>query len=185
MTVPLLKSVDGRRVSLRLVTPDDAAYIQGLRLDPRYNSHLSKITGTVNDQRVWIDDYKLRESLGKELYYIIARRLDSVPCGLVRLYNIVSDRFTWGSWILDENKPSKAALESAVLSFGVAFEHLALAIGHIDVRKQNSHAIGFYRRFGMRETHQDEFNIYFEYSKEAYEQLWPSYEAVLSRWDMQ
>lgn len=181
MTAPNMTRIDGIRLSLRVVMPDDADYIRGLRVDPRYNAHLSEVTGTVNDQRSWIENYKLREDLGQEYYYVIERRNDRVPCGLVRLYNITKDHFVWGSWILDENKPSKAALESAVLSFGLAFDNLALAIGHIDVRKQNSHAISFYRRFGMQETHQDEINIYFKYSKEQYKRQRPAYEAILNQ----
>ncbi|RBI86851.1 N-acetyltransferase, partial [Rhodosalinus halophilus] len=27
--------------------PEDAAYLHGLRTDPRYNAHLSPVTGTV------------------------------------------------------------------------------------------------------------------------------------------
>ena len=163
----ILSRIDGVRLSLRLVMPDDAAYIHGLRMDPSYNSHLSAVTGTVQDQRGWIGTYKTREAAGTEFYFVI-ERTDGVRCGVVRLYDIKSDGFTWGSWILDENKPSKAALERAVLSFGVAFESLGMAVGHIDVRKQNARAIGFYRRFGMQETHEDAQNIYFEYTSEQF-----------------
>ena len=105
--------------------PEDAAFIHGLRTDPAYNTHLSPVTGTVADQRAWITAYKTREAAGAELYYIIERR-DRVPCGAVRLYDITTDSFTWGSWILNADKPPKAALESALLSFSVGFVSLRL-----------------------------------------------------------
>lgn len=159
--------VDGVQLSLRLVIPEDATYIHGLRMDPAYNRHLSVVTGTVEGQRGWIETYKTREAAGAEYYFVI-ERTDGVRCGVVRLYDIKSDGFTWGSWILDENKPPKAALESAVLSFGVAFEILGAAVGYIDVRKHNTRAIAFYRRFGMQETHEDAHNIYFKYTKKQF-----------------
>ena len=163
----ILSRVDGVQLSLRLVMPDDATYIHSLRMDPAYNSHLSAVTGTVEGQRGWIEAYKTREAAGAE-YYFVMERTDGVRCGVVRLYDIKSDGFTWGSWIIDENKPSKAALEGAVLSFGVAFESLGMAVGHIYVRKHNARAIAFYRRFGMQETHEDAHNIYFEYTSEQF-----------------
>ena len=49
-------------------------------------------------------------------------RKDGTRCGLVRLYDFDVESFTWGSWILDESKPRKAALESAVLSLAIGFE---------------------------------------------------------------
>lgn len=162
-----LRRVIGQRLALRLVTLEDAAYIHGLRINPDYNSHLSKVVGTVADQQAWISAYKEREAALSELYYVITR-LDGTPCGVVRLYDIGQDSFTWGSWILDHNKPAKAALESAMLSFGVGFEKLGLTRVIFDARLHNTHAIAFYRRFGATEAKRDDVNIYFEYSRDRY-----------------
>jgi len=159
---PELSRIDGVRLSLRLVEPDDAAYIQGLRTNPAYNQHLSAVTGTAEDQRAWIEAYKDREAAGTEYYFVIERKAGE-RCGVVRLYDITEDRFTWGSWILDHNKPRKAALESAVLSFGVGFDVLGLDVANVDVRVKNTHAEAFYRRLAMTETHRTERDIYFEY----------------------
>jgi RimJ/RimL family protein N-acetyltransferase len=147
-----LTRIQGPNLVLRLVVPEDASYIHGLRVDTAYNTHLSEVRGAISEQRTWIEDYKKREAAEKELYYIITR-YDGRPCGTVRLYDIKEESFTWGSWILDHNKVTKAALESAVLSFGVGFERLATKLAHIDVCRDNTRAINFYRRFGMIETH--------------------------------
>lgn len=163
-----VNNVKGPNLRLRLIEPRDAIYVYSLRTNPLYNSHLSKVTGTVNDQRRWIESYKAREIKGKEFYYVIERK-DGTRCGLVRLYNIEAESFTWGSWILDENKPCKAALESAVLSFGVGFDTLQLASAKIDVRVHNTHAIAFYRRLGMTETHRTAHDIYFSYPRARFE----------------
>jgi RimJ/RimL family protein N-acetyltransferase len=157
---PTLPRIDGVRLSLRLVMPDDAAYIHGLRTDPAYNSHLSAVTGTIKDQRAWIEAYKAREAAGDEVYYLITRK-DGVPCGTVRLYDITADRFTWGSWILDQNKPPKAALESAVRVYEIGFHRLGCATSAFDVRRDNARTLAFHRRFGARQIGEDAENIYF------------------------
>lgn len=163
-----LRRVEGVQLALRVVERDDAEYIHGLRTDPAYNTHLSEVTGTAVDQRNWIARYKSREADGHEYYYVIERLCDGQRCGLVRLYDITDDRFTWGSWILDENKPPKAALESAVLSFGTGFDQLGKELAFIDVRRGNTRAISFYRGFGMTETGADELDLYFTYSADQF-----------------
>lgn len=165
-----MKRIEGVRLALRLVAPEDADFIHGLRLDPRYNTHLSAVTGTVADQRGWIESYKAREAAGTEYYYIIERLDNGRACGVVRLYEIEGDQFTWGSWILNEDKPPKAALESAVLSFGAAFDRLDLRIAAVDVRKGNHRALNFYERFNMARESEDPQNIYFSYSAEQFRQ---------------
>jgi len=158
----------GRQVALRLVRPGDAAFVHGLRCDPAYNTHLSAVTGTVDDQRAWILRYLEREAAGQEIYCVI-ERIDGLPCGLVRLYDIADDQFTWGSWILNADKPQKAALESAVLSFGLGFRQLNLPVAYVDVRIHNAKARAFYSRLGMQELRRDEQDIYFVYHRAMFE----------------
>lgn len=162
-----LERIVGKRLCLRLVMPEDAQYIYRLRTDPAHNAYLSRVDGAVAEQRVWIERYKLREAAGEELYYIIEKS-DGTRCGVVRLYEITSESFTWGSWILDRNKPDKAALESAVLSFAVGFDCLDLSKAFLHVRVENAHAISFYRRFRMIEIGSDSENIYFEYPRDQF-----------------
>ncbi|MDB2574473.1 GNAT family N-acetyltransferase [Planktomarina temperata] len=123
MYLHTIARVEGPNLVLRLIVPDDAAYVYGIRTNPSYNSHLSQVSGTIMDQREWIINYKAKEAKGEEFYYVIERK-DGKRCGLVRIYDIEAESFTWGSWILDENKTRKAALESAVLSFGIGFDAL-------------------------------------------------------------
>jgi RimJ/RimL family protein N-acetyltransferase len=172
-----INHLEGSSLVLRLIRPDDAEYVYALRSDPRYNTHLSVVTGTTEDQRSWIKAYKARESEGTEYYYIIKRLSNGLPCGLVRLYDIEGDQFTWGSWVLDENKPSKAALESAVLIYTIAFKILGLKNAVFDVRGDNVRTIAFHKRFGATQTHSDEQNSYFNYSRDRFE---ADYEAHMS-----
>lgn len=171
--------VAGVRLSLRLIQPEDASYLFGLRTDPNYSRHLSPVSGTSDDQRLWIERYKVREAAGEEYYFIIERRDTGERCGVVRIYDIKDDHFTWGSWILDHRKPPKAALESAVLSFGVGFDMLGKSRALIDVRRGNERAIAIYERLGMRRTGEDQINLYFEYSAEDYARERPRHMTII------
>jgi RimJ/RimL family protein N-acetyltransferase len=173
-----LARVDGPNLTLRLIRPEDADYVHGLRADPSYNRHLSEVRGTAEDQRRWIEAYKGREADLRELYYVIERK-DGANCGLVRLYDIDADSFTWGSWILDHNKTRKAALESAVLSFGVGFEGLGLSQAFVDVRIENLQALAIYQRLGMIEQRRDDRDIYFTYQRDRFEADRGAYYAIL------
>jgi len=168
MDLSLIARVEGPNLTLRLIEPEDADYVQNLRTDPTYNRHLSEVRGTVEDQRRWIEGYKARETEGREFYYVIERK-DGTRCGLVRLYDIGAESFTWGSWILDANKSRKAALESALLSFGVGFDRLNLSEGFVDVRIDNAKALAFYFRLGMKELRRDQQDVYFVYSRDIFE----------------
>lgn len=168
MDISSIARITGPNLMLRLITPADAAYVHDLRTDPAYNSHLSIVTGSVADQRQWIETYKSREASGQELYYVIERH-DSIRCGLVRLYDITPDSFTWGSWILDANKPHKAALESAVLIYDIGFTGLKCDRAVFDVRAENAHTLAFHRRFGAIEANQTSQDIFFVYPRERFE----------------
>jgi RimJ/RimL family protein N-acetyltransferase len=160
--------VSGLRLDLRLIEPDDAAYVYALRSNPTYNAHLSPVFGTADDQRRWIKNYKAREAEGHEAYFVIERRSDGRPCGLVRLYDIESDCFTWGSWILDAGKPPKAALESALLVYDLGFRELGAEKAVFDVRRENERTIAFHRRYGAVETNTTPNDIYFTYTRAQY-----------------
>jgi RimJ/RimL family protein N-acetyltransferase len=146
-----------------LITPEDAPYVHALRIDPLYNQHLSSVTGTTEDQFKWIERYKTQEARCQQLYYVIERH-DGIRCGLVRLYDICAEHFTWGSWILDTNKPKLAALESAFLIYSVGFEELGCNYSVFDVRNTNERTLAFHRRFGASEIGKDDLNLYFKYT---------------------
>lgn len=171
-------TVEGHRLDLRVVTVDDAEYVHKLRVDPAYNAHLSAVTGTVADQALWIERYKEREAAGEEFYYIIVLK-DGTPCGTVRLYDITPESFTWGSWVLDHNKPAKAALESAVLVYRLGYDVLGLPKAVFEVDAANTHTQAFHRRFGAHQTGQDESNLYFDLTNAQFEEARRGFEAII------
>jgi len=175
-----VSQIDGVQLSLRLVQPEDAPYTHALRTDPTYNGHLSTVTGTVEDQRSWIEAYKTREAAGSEYYFVIERK-DEVRCGVVRLYDITGDQFTWGSWILDQNKPRKAALESAMLVYRYGFEVLGLSRSVFEVRRENENTLAFHRRLKATQTHEDDRNVYFVYSRTQFAATKDEYLSILKQ----
>lgn len=174
-----LARVEGPNLVLRLIELADAEYVHRLRTNPEYNTHLSTVTGSVKDQRLWIEGYKEREAAGQEYYYVIERK-DGTRCGLVRLYDIDAEKFTWGSWILDENKPPKAALESSILIYDVGFYKLNCSQAVFDVRVDNEKTLSFHKRFGAVETGSDKANVFFEYCREFFASERSKYVSFLS-----
>ena len=155
-----------KTIFFRLAEPQDAQFIHSLRLDEKFNKHLSTVSNDVNKQFNWLLDYKKREKLGQEYYYIICRNSDSLPIGTVRIYDFIDNEksFCWGSWILNENKTRYAALESAILIYDFAFLELGYTRCHMDIRKENLRVIDFHKKFGVKiigETEADLLGHYF------------------------
>jgi RimJ/RimL family protein N-acetyltransferase len=157
----MVSELIGRSVKIRLVEIEDAEFITSLRINPKYNAHLSSVDSSVEKQQEWIKCYKLDELDGKQYYFII-ETLSGLKCGTVRLYDFVDDSFCWGSWILNEDKTRFSALESAFLVYKFAFETLGFKKSHFDVRKENIKVIGFHEKMGAIKRSEDEQNIYYD-----------------------
>lgn len=163
-------------IQLRLVEVDDASFILRLRRDPILNQHLSPVDDDLQAQIAWIEEYKTREALGHEFYFVIEAITDPPrPVGTVRLYDFREQSFCWGSWIVDATAPRFAAIESAIAVYDLAFDRLGFCSSHFDVRKENVSVVRFHQRFGATETDEDESNVYFSYQREVYRQIRPKY----------
>lgn len=158
----------GRSVNIRPILMSDAEYVFSLRTNPSLNKHLSTAPASVSAQEKWIEAYKHREKLGQE-YYFIVERVDGIRCGVVRVYDVAEDQFTWGSWILDENKPPKAALDCAILVYRFGFRSLGLSRAVFDVRVDNQRTLAFHDRFGAVRTGSDAHNVYYKLERGSYE----------------
>lgn len=163
-----MKKLESKTLKLRFVEESDANFILSLRLDERYNTFLSAVPPDLEAQKQWIKTYKHDEQAGNQFYFII-ERIDGIPCGTVRLYDLREDSFCWGSWILNQSKTRYAALESAFLVYEFGFEHLGFTKSHFDVMKGNKGVIKFHQRMGAEQVGEDEQNLYFEISKNAVE----------------
>lgn len=159
-----------KTVKIRLVEERDAEFILSCRLDDNLSAFLSKIDPDPAAQRLWIRNYKISEQNGEQYYFII-ERLDGTPCGTVRIYDILSDSFCWGSWILNKDKTRYAALESALLVYKFGFDILGYQKSHFDVMKGNTKVISFHKKMGAVVVSEDDDNYYFEISKTKVTQM--------------
>jgi len=159
-------NLQSRTIRLRLIEPSDAEFVLSLRLDKRYNQFLSTVAADIQAQQKWIEKYKSDEANGIQFYFII-ERIDGMPCGTIRVYDLKADSFCWGSWILNESKTRFAALESAFLIYEFGFGSLGFSKSHFDVMKGNERVIRFHQKMGAKLTGEDSDNYYFEITQES------------------
>ncbi|WP_241653203.1 GNAT family N-acetyltransferase [Pseudomonas alkylphenolica] len=157
-----------KTIGIRLITEDDAAFVVGLRTDEKYNKYLSSVGDDIEAQRRWIRTYKEDEKAGKQFYFII-EKLDGTPCGTVRIYDLREDSFSWGSWILNEDKTKYSAIESAFLVYEFGFKHLNFKKSHFEVMKGNDKVVSFHEKMGAIEVGEDPTYKYFEILQESVE----------------
>lgn len=170
----------GRMIMLRLAEPSDAEFILSLRNDSQKGRYLSPTPTDVEAQRRWLVDYKERERLGSEYYFIMETISGSKPCGVARIYDIDGGVFTWGSWITAHDAPRKTAFESVCLVYRFAFEQLGLSLGNMDVKLENLRVLAFNDRFGSVRTRVENGMQYFTYSREKWLSDRPKYAKFLT-----
>jgi len=169
--------VRGKSISFRYATPDDAAFVFGLRTDSSRNKFVSTVTGEVEDQRRWLESYKLREQRDEEHYFIVEQNGEQV--GTVRIYDLRPTSFCWGSWMMKPGVSGTTALESAILLYEFAFFELGFSHSHFDVRIENERVVAFHKRFGAKIVRTTTLDHFFEYSKSDYEKIRPKYAKFL------
>jgi len=167
-----------RHVRFRLAEKDDAPFILSLRLDPEKSRFISPVSDDLDAQVRLIGDYKQREAIGDEYYFIIESK-EGEKLGTIRLYDFQEDSFCWGSWILKQDAPPYAAVESALSIYEIAIKRLGFKRSHTDVRKGNTSVRNFLLQFGAEITGEDDLNHYFRMSAEAYEKARKLYRRFL------
>jgi len=175
--------LNSETIYFRFAEVSDAEFIHSLRVNEQFNKYLSHTDDDVEKQKKWLIDYKKREKLGIEYYFIILRRSDSLPIGTVRIYDFIEDEnsFCWGSWILNQNKTRFAALESALLIYNFAFFELCYNRCHMDIRKENLKVIDFHKRFGVNIIGETELDLLGHYYVEDYLKIRDNIKKVIEK----
>lgn len=159
------RNIIGKSILLRDVEVEDAEFIHKLRCDAKKSKYISPIRNDLDAQIRYIQNH--RENITD--HYFIICDLDLNKLGTVRIYDIRSDSFCWGSWILADDAPKSAAIESVLLIYDFAFYSLHFKKSHFDVRKLNTSVVEFHKRFGAIITDEDDLNFYFSFSIDSYE----------------
>lgn len=169
------RKVTGNSLTFRDAGVQDAAFIFGLRNDPVKSQHLSTVSALLEDQVAWLERYGASEG---QAYFIIEHGGERV--GTVRLYDAQGDSFCWGSWILVDQRPRHAALESALMVYSYAMDDLGFLAAHFDVRKANEKVCRFHERLGANKTGTSELDNFYSMSTHAIRQFLGKYPDLLS-----
>lgn len=178
---PVARLVTGRTIRLRPIRVDEADFVLSLRLSEKSSRHLSTTKPNLQEQQAWLSDYKLREAAGQEHYFVIESH-QGQRYGLVRLYDLQPNSFSWGSWLMRDDAPKACAIESALLVYEYAFGLLKYQQSHFDVRKNNPKVIAFHQRLGAEIVSEDEDNYFFNYQLKAYQKNRQRYRRYLPQW---
>lgn len=154
----------GKNLVFRNATPNDAEFILSLRIDPEKSKYLSKVSGSLQDQIVWLNQYATDET---QVYFVIEDMLGG-RLGTVRLYDQQQFSFCWGSWILKGERPSGSAMESALMVYSFALE-LGFVSSHFDVRKGNESVWQFHERFGAKRRAETALDYLYSIDKDGIE----------------
>lgn len=152
----------GKTLAFRDATVRDAAFILSLRTDAEKSRYLSAVSGELADQQAWLERYAVADD---QAYFIIEHQGELI--GTVRLYDPQGDSFCWGSWILKSGRPSQAAMESALMVYAYAIDHLGFRAAHFDVRKGNERVWQFHERFGAQRTAETDLDYLYRLDGEA------------------
>ncbi len=159
--------IEVENIILRLIDVSDAAFIIELRTDQKLGQNISWTSPNIEDQLTWINQYKKREAL-KEEFYFIYEDLNLKPWGTIRLYDFKEKSFTIGSWIcLPENR-EQLAIKAWLLSVEFGFEKLGFSTCLFDVRKKNTSVLYFAYLFHPVIINKDELNFYFSLDKDTF-----------------
>lgn len=153
-------------LQMRLVEVADAEFIVSLRSDSKLSQYLHSTDNDIAKQQKWIIEYKKREALGLEYYFIFHK--DERPCGVERIYNITSESFTIGSWIFKKDIDPDIPILANLLTKSLAFDLFPDKTFLFDVRKGNRKVIKYQKLFNPTKIGEDDLNLYYKLSVENY-----------------
>lgn len=162
----VLNPIIGTYVTLREVTPGDAAFILSLRCDALKGRFLHETDNDIEKQVNYLLEYEKRPW---EWYFLIQDKKGE-KIGIYRIYDVQRDSFCIGSWLMVTGTSPYQMLEADLLTREFGFFVTGLDLIHFDVRKSNKKVVNYHRRMGAKVTGEDDLNIYFECAKGGFEE---------------
>ena len=174
-----MRLIQGKKINLRSADIKDAEFILEMRMQVHKTQFLSQVDNSLQKQQAWLKSYKDKEKTGLEYYFVIESK-QAEQLGLVRVYDLHSESFCWGSWLIKDNAPITTAIESALLVYEFGFGELSYKKAHFDVRKGNERVVAFHKRFGAQVINEDRLNLYFHYPLKNYLKIKQKYRRYLN-----
>ena len=147
---------------------NDAEFILGLRTNPYKNKYLNYTEPNLENQIIWLNEYKTREERGEELYYIIYE--NNIPVGTIRIYNINENDCTTGSWLFSSNTYQLTPIISELLIYEIVYNILKKSTVLFDVRKENKKVVTYHKLKRITLINEDEENFYYSMSRAEWEE---------------
>lgn len=169
MNINALQDLRGQRYGLcyRLVDESDAFFIVQLRTNEKLGEFISKTDKSIEKQQDWIKEYKKREELGLE-YYFLFESINGEKYGVSRIYNVNVNTFTTGSWLFSKNSPFGASFLGDIISHEIAFEILPNTKYLFDIEKGNKNVQRYALSFHPTFLYETEHTLYYENTKENF-----------------
>lgn len=158
MVISKARRVVGRTLIFRNAEVVDAAFILFLRTNVKKSKFLMPVSPELEQQVAWLEEYTNKTD---QAYFIIETSA-GIPLGAVRLYDAAGDSFCWGSWVLKDGAPHSAAIESALMVYSYATDHLGFRAAHqLKVCKEHENMCRFHESFGAKRVGETEsFYVY-------------------------
>jgi hypothetical protein len=145
-------------LNVRFVNENDSEYIIGLRTDPKLGKYLNPTHNDIENQKKWIREYKKREELGEDYYFIYSHNGENV--GVNRIYKIKDKTASSGSWICSPDLPFELPFLTLVILREIFFELLKLEVDFMDTRKENKKVIRMHLMLGSHITDESEVDVF-------------------------
>ena len=136
-------------IELSLVTEEDAQFILDLRTDASKSRFISKTDYNIDVQKNWIKEYKKREKVGVEFYFIAIDNTGQ-KFATYRLYNFdpIKNEIEIGSFISKPNYTNASNIVKLdILIKEYAFEVLGVTNVNFEVRKKNISVQNYHKKF--------------------------------------
>lgn len=151
--------LDRYGLHVRLVREEDAEFIVKLRTDDTLSKFVHKTDSDVQKQILWINEYKERERIGKELYFIFENEFNE-PVGVERIYDICDNKFTSGSWLAKSDKVGTGVL-CDIITREIAFELYPNSLNFFTISKTNKNVLRYAESYFPTLYSQDEENNHY------------------------
>ena len=136
------KAIEGKYVTLRSCTEEDAEFTLGIRKDPDFVDCFPPLDITFDQQKAWIS--KQREKPGD--YFFVVWDKEGNRIGTISIYGVEGKRAESGRLAIKGTNPFQA-IEAQILSFRFAFGELGLECIDGYIFADNDRAIRFNKQF--------------------------------------
>lgn len=152
----------GKNLVLRSAVPEDAEFILSLRLDENKNKHISSTSPDVDKQKEWIRG----SQNDREQSYLLIEDRAGKRLGTVRLYGPRNNAFCWGSWILSDERPASAAVESTLMVYIYGL-FCGFESSYFEVRRENTKVWQYHERMGAVRVDEQGEDLFYEIDNSA------------------